>query len=197
MGDHAMLQVTDERKPSQSTTDSIVPPTRLHRPPVPNYGPPIQAPTQAWRTGVKAPVVPGLDYSGSDRTLVLFLSTDCIHCQHATPFFKSLAGKLAGVSPTASRMVAVYPQSAVRIRQSEGEALPFETKSDVDLGELGVRSTPTMLLVGRNGAVIKSWLGAPKGEVEREISASLLSQNLGREIQLRTPSESSRPKVGM
>src|SRR5665213_1996863 len=47
-----------------------------------------------FQPGVKAPVVPGIDYGKSDRTLVMFISTHCKYCEMSLPFYRELNGHL-------------------------------------------------------------------------------------------------------
>lgn len=129
----------------------------------------------SFKTGMKAPVVPKVDYSSSDRTLVLFLSTHCKYCEMSLPFYRELNSGLSRNS-AGRRIVAVFPQTAAEVKAfKDREKLDMDTVADTQLSDFGVSGTPTLLLVGRDGNVIKSWVGAPAEQVKQAISAAFFA----------------------
>ena len=148
--------------------------SRLHvgNPPAPAIA---QRPAPpGFRPGARAPAVPGLDYARSDKTLVMFLSTSCKYCQMSVPFYNEL-GRMLGTANAQRRLVAVFPQAADEVgRFRAREKLDIETIVDTPLAELGVPSTPTLLLVAKDGTVIRSWVGAPQAQVKEAIAAALI-----------------------
>ena len=128
----------------------------------------------AFQPGAKAPAVPGIDYGNSDRTLVMFLSTHCKYCEMSLPFYRELNGRL-GSNGAGRHMVAVFPQTAAEVKTfKEREKLDIDTVAATELNEFGVSGTPTLVLVARDGSVIKSWVGAPADPVKEAISSAFL-----------------------
>ncbi len=127
-----------------------------------------------FQPGIKAPVVPGVDYRKSDRTMVMFLSTHCKYCEMSVPFYRELSGSLAS-KKGARRLVAVFPQTAEEVKAFiDKEKLAVETVAVPDLDTFGIGGTPTLLLVARDGTVIRSWVGAPQPQVKEAITAAFL-----------------------
>jgi thioredoxin-related protein len=73
-----------------------------------------------------------------------------------------------------TRLLAIFPQAV-------NESREYFAKHDVKLdtvrqavpASLGVKGTPTLILVDTNGVVIQSWDGMVPPEVENEILALL------------------------
>jgi len=140
---------------------------------------PKQAPRPSFRAGMRAPVVSGVKYGDSERTLVLFLSIRCTYCEKSVPFYRELATKLAGLDSSAKgklRMVAVFPQSKEDVEEFKAsQKLRVETVVGAAMGQLGVSGTPTVLLVSREGTVLRGWVGAPAKETQETITAAFIT----------------------
>jgi len=129
----------------------------------------------AYRPGTKAPVVSGVEYARSDRTLLLFLSTKCTYCKMSAPFYRDLETKLEAGNAK-HRLIAVFPQARSEVMEFKSlEKLDIEAVADAQLGELGISSTPTLVLVSREGIVIRTWVGAPGKETQTAIAAAFIS----------------------
>jgi hypothetical protein len=112
-----------------------------------------------------------VDWKKNGRTLILALSTKCHFCTESAPFFRKLA-KVPGRSAT---LLAILPQPV-----SESERYLDEENVHVDLvkqashSEVGIRGTPTMLLVNGGGLVIKVWVGKAEAKDQAQILGLLL-----------------------
>jgi thiol-disulfide isomerase/thioredoxin len=112
--------------------------------------------------------VPGLDLSRNRRTLVLALDSSCHFCRDSAPFYQ----RLAQAQPRGSddvEIVALFPNEAEAVRQlMKDEGLAFRSVSAVPVEKLGITGFPTLLLVGRDGRVERTWLGllTPREELE-------------------------------
>lgn len=127
-----------------------------------------------FQPGAKAPAVPGIDYANSDRTLVMFLSTHCKYCEMSVPFYRELSVRL-GNNSGGRKLVAVFPQTAEEVKAfTDREKLAIEAVAVTDLDTFGVGGTPTLLLVARDGTVIRSWVGAPQPQVKEAIASAFL-----------------------
>jgi len=107
--------------------------------------------------------LPGMDWHGNQRTLVLALSTRCHFCTQSAPFFK----RLVAAAGSNVRVVVAMPQSAeVARRYLRRVGLNVGEVREVSLGAIGISGTPTLLLLDNAGVVTSSWVGmlAPEGE---------------------------------
>ena len=113
--------------------------------------------TDATAVGTKlAERLPGIDWKRNRRTVLLVLSTHCHFCTESAPFFRQLSEK-AGNSVKLIGALPETPAEAGIYLKREGVRLN-EIKQ-VSLGKLGVRGTPTMLLLDDHGTVTASWIG--------------------------------------
>lgn len=98
----------------------------------------------------------GVDWQKNGRTLVLALSTQCHFCTASAPFFRTLVEQASNNVKT----VAVFPQSVDEAQKYlNGEGVRVDQIAQADLNRIGVRGTPTMLLVNNAGVVTNAWVG--------------------------------------
>jgi thiol-disulfide isomerase/thioredoxin len=107
------------------------------------------------QAGTKISLV-GIDWSKSDRTVVLALSTGCHFCSESAPFYQ----KLQQQNPNNVRLVAVLPQSVEDGRNYLTKlGVPLNDVVQAPLSSVGVSGTPTLLLINHDGVVTDSWVG--------------------------------------
>ncbi len=131
------------------------------------HRPSLLAPSIALGTGMKG-LVDGVDWQKNGRTLVLALSTQCHFCTASAPFFRTLVAQ-AGKNV---KIVAVFPQpvdEAQRYLMSEG--VRVDQIERADLNRIGVRGTPTMLLVDSGGIVTNVWVGKLQQNQQEKVLA--------------------------
>ena len=120
--------------------------------------------------------LPNVDWSKSDKNLVLALSTRCHFCSESTPFYQKLAQLKTGRGDV--RLIAALPQKV-----EEAQAYLSEHNLSVDevrqtsLDTIDVRGTPTLVLVDRNGTIVDSWKGKLPPEKETEVATRLFGEN--------------------
>ena len=110
-----------------------------------------------------------LDWKQNGQTLVLAISSTCQFCTDSASFYKTLVQ-----SKNATRLIAVLPQSpdeGKNYLQSLG--VTVDEIKQLSLDKLGVRGTPTLLLVDDYGLVKNSWVGKLPPDKESEVIASL------------------------
>ena len=113
--------------------------------------------------------VSGVDWSKSNHTLLLAISSKCHFCSESAPFYQRLSKERGRI-----QLVAVLPQSI-----SEGHTYLDSLKISVDdirqasLSSLGVRGTPTIILVDGAGRAVKSWVGKLDASQEADVMSSL------------------------
>jgi hypothetical protein len=114
--------------------------------------------------------LPGVDWAKNGQTLLLAVSDKCHFCSESAPFYQRLAhdhGK--------TRLLAVLPQPV-----EDGEKYLDSLKVTVDdvkqasFSSLGVRGTPTLILVDKNGVAINSWVGKLSDAREAEVLSRLM-----------------------
>ena len=107
--------------------------------------------------------IPGIDWSKSDATLLLVLSTKCIFCTESMPFYK----KLVQETGARTRFIAVFPQNENEARQYLREnGVAIEDVRQVSPALLGVSGTPTLILTDSQGTVQDLWFGRVGSNVE-------------------------------
>jgi len=109
--------------------------------------------------------IENIDWTKSPETLLLLVSTTCHFCSESAPFYQ----RLAQTHGTA-QLVVLMPQSV-----SEGKKylddlkVNIEDIRQVNFGSLGVRGTPTLILVDADGVVKGSWMGKLGPNDEKEV----------------------------
>lgn len=103
--------------------------------------------------------IPNLEWKQHRHTLVLALNTGCHFCEQSVPFYRTLGERLehGGVDLD---LVAVFPNDAAQVQQfMSKESLRVRSVAAVPLEKLRVNATPTLILVGNDGRVERSWIG--------------------------------------
>jgi hypothetical protein len=130
-------------------------------------------PEQASLAGTKVNV-PEVDWRRNGRTLVLVLQKGCRFCTESAPFYQRLvqdAAQSGGV-----RLVAVFPHEVEEGRQYLREInVPVEELRQVKMQELGLRGTPSLVLVNGEGVVTDLWFGKLPPDKEEEVLNRLKS----------------------
>lgn len=131
----------------------------------------VSKPRSAIEKGTKL-TLSNVDWSASPQTLLLVLSTKCNYCTVSAPFYRRLVDQSALSRNT--RLIALFPQT---IDESKAylatHNVAIETLQQVPLASLGVKGTPTLILVDTNGSVIQSWDGMIPPDAESQVLASL------------------------
>ncbi len=108
------------------------------------------------------------NWSESDNTLVMVLSTTCHFCTESGPFYKRMLEARADKKKL--RFVAVFPQA-------EEEAREYLKKLGIVADEirtapptsLGARGTPTLILTDSKGTAVNTWIGKLPSAKEDEL----------------------------
>jgi thiol-disulfide isomerase/thioredoxin len=112
--------------------------------------------------------VPGVVWSDSEETVVLALSNTCHFCTDSAPFYQRLSHELADREKV--RVVAVFPQGIDEGKKYlDGLNVPITQVAQATLDSLGVRGTPTLVIVDKSGRVKQSWVGRLTAERESEV----------------------------
>ncbi|HEX3818817.1 MAG TPA: hypothetical protein VHW45_00725 [Candidatus Sulfotelmatobacter sp.] len=112
-----------------------------------------------------------LGISGSQTALLLITASTCHFCQQSMPFYQALVpvAKRAGVRLVGAAEEA--PSTNADLFSAHGIALDAIIRSD-EVGILGA-PTPTLVLVGGDGVVQKTWVGSLLPQMQRDVLQSL------------------------
>jgi thioredoxin-related protein len=114
--------------------------------------------------------IQGVDWDKNGQTLVFALSTQCHFCKESAPFYRRLRQDLGG----SIKMIAVLPQSVAEAQQYlEAEGVRFDQVRQLAPAGVGVRGTPTILLVDSRGIVSRVWTGRLQEEEEEQVLSVL------------------------
>lgn len=120
------------------------------------------------RRGTKLSI-PGADLSQSQRILLMVLSTTCHFCTESAPFYQRIA---AGHGAT--RLVAIMPQPVGEAQNYLSQhGISVDEVRQVNLDAIGVRGTPTLILLDGTSSVLETWDGKLPPERESEVLARL------------------------
>lgn len=109
-----------------------------------------------------------VDWSKSNRTLLLVLQEGCHFCSESAPFYQRLARETAQASGV--HLVAVLPQdTAEGAKYLKSLSVPIQDVRQAQLDSLKVMGTPTLILIDDKGVVTNSWVGKLSSDKEAEV----------------------------
>jgi len=133
--------------------------------------PSTASPAPSVATGTKI-TLPDVDWAKNGKTLLLVLSTGCRFCSASAPFYQHLASK--AISQQGARLIAVLPQGVEQSREYlKSLNVTIDDVKQASPPALGVRATPTLILVNNVGLVTDSWVGQLSPDKEAEVFARL------------------------
>ncbi len=108
--------------------------------------------------------LPGVDWSKNEQTLVLAVSSTCHFCTESAAFYRDIRTR------SHVHTVAVLPQSVDEGRNYLSNlGVQVDQVLQAPLGSIDVNGTPTLLLVSRDGTVIRTWIGKLPPDLEKEV----------------------------
>jgi hypothetical protein len=112
--------------------------------------------------------LPGVDWSKNEQTLVMAISSTCHFCTESAAFYRDIRAR------TRVHTIAVLPQSVDEGRNYLGKlGVQVDEVLQASLGSIDVSGTPTLLLVNRDGTVIRTWIGKLPPDSEKEVLLSV------------------------
>lgn len=131
-----------------------------------NYGVP---------TGSKVSL-PDVDWEKNGQTLLLVLDTGCPYCTASAPFYQQIVRETAQNGRL--QLIAVLPQEVSKSRQYLSDLkVPIDEVRQSSLNALGVKGTPTLILINSKAEVVRSWPGKLPPEEESEVLLKISSLN--------------------
>jgi hypothetical protein len=116
--------------------------------------------------------IAGVDWAKADQTVLIAMRKDCRFCSESAPFYRRLVPELTKQGN--SRVIALLPE-----RENGGEAyiselgIPVSESKHVALASLGIKITPTLAIVDRNGVVTDMWVGKLPPRIESAVMKRL------------------------
>ena len=116
--------------------------------------------------------LPDIDWSKSDKNLLLMLSDTCRYCTESAPFYKRLVEERT--QRDSFHLTAVFPQPVSDgHKYLSGLGVNIDDIKQLPPGAIRIRGTPTLLLVNSAGVVTEEWLGKLPPEKENEVLSRL------------------------
>jgi peroxiredoxin len=117
--------------------------------------------------------LPGVDFSRSEKTLLLFLQPDCDICIKSLPFYRKLLDKFQDAGDVTLVLITPNePEVAREFFKSEG--LSLNTVLQGKRGLLGVQLTPTLMLADSTGTLHGQWIGELSPQQETDVWSMLM-----------------------
>ena len=114
----------------------------------------------------------GVDWKTNGKTIVLALQTRCHFCTESASFYQNLVKEKAKQANV--HLVAVLPDA---VQESEGYLKSLGISVDAiiqaPLNSVGIRGTPTVLMVDDTGTIRRAWLGRLDADRERDVIGTL------------------------
>lgn len=115
---------------------------------------------------------PDIDWSKSNKNVVLMLSNTCHFCTESAPFYKRLVQEQT--QRGTFRLTAVLPQPVSDGQKYLNElGVGINDIKQLTPGAIRTSGTPTILLVDSSGVVTDEWLGKLPPEKENEVLSRL------------------------
>jgi hypothetical protein len=125
------------------------------------------------RKGDRFGQLSGVDYKAFDRTLIIAMSSACDSCLDSIPFYKHLTESRVKGGQT-YQYFAILSEKQDEVEQFiQRFELNLPTVAGVDLKELKVAATPTLILVNSNGEIVDFWVGKLSKDAEQEVARTL------------------------
>jgi len=117
--------------------------------------------------------LPGVDFSRSEKTLLLFLQPDCEICIKSLPYYRKLLDKFRDVGDVT--LVLITPNEPEATREFfNSHGLSFNTVLQGKRGLLGVQLSPTLILTDSTGTVHGQWIGELSAQQETDVWTMLM-----------------------
>ena len=112
--------------------------------------------------------IAGLDFTQSDKTLVLAISSECKFCRASAPLYRQLRER--SEHNKAVKLVMIHPSSDSTFGEfSRQNGLGEVSVFPADFEDLKLIRTPALVLVNRGGRIQKVWIGKLSEKQEAEV----------------------------
>jgi Thioredoxin-like domain len=112
--------------------------------------------------------LPGVDWEKNEQTLLLVLDTGCAYCTASSALYQQIVREAAQHQRV--KLIAVLPQDVSNSKQYLSDLnVSINDVRQSSLQALGVKGTPTLILVNSKAEVVNSWPGKLPPAKEREV----------------------------
>lgn len=116
--------------------------------------------------------VGGVDWVKGGQTVLLVLQKGCRYCTESAPFYQRLIKETANRNDV--KLIAVFPHSVTEGKQYLDEiGVGIADIRQVDLSQIKVRGTPTLVLVNDSGVAVDVWRGKLPPDAEERVLSKL------------------------
>lgn len=115
----------------------------------------LSGPPRVIGKGVQIEPLAGYRWNSHEATLIMALRSDCPYCQASMGLYGRISNLWKDQMLNAYPLV-LFPDSA---KAAEPEIRDIQRLTNVDYLKLGIRGTPTVLLVDSRGKVLEKWAG--------------------------------------
>jgi len=134
---------------------------------------PGNPPPISLKVGDQLPSLSAYDWKTHDRTLVLALKQGCRFCDESIPFYRKLA-ELEKSNQIDAHLIAIFPDDPGAVRQLvDTHQLAVQAFPGIELSQMKVEGTPTLILVDRQGRVSKVWIGQLEAAGQADVVTSI------------------------
>ena len=117
--------------------------------------------------------LPDIDWEKNGQTLLLVLDTGCAYCTASAPFYQQIVRHNRGV-----QLIATFPQEISKSKQYLNDHnVPIDEVRQASLNSLGVKGTPTLILINSKAEVLRSWPGQLSTDTEKEVLSNIGALN--------------------
>ena len=114
-----------------------------------------------------------IDWEKNGQTLLLVMDTECRYCSASAPFYQQVVRENAQKRKV--QLIAVLPQDVANSKQYLNNlGVPIDEVRQSPLDPLGVKGTPTLILINDKAEVVRSWPGKLTPEEERDVLRQIL-----------------------
>lgn len=113
-----------------------------------------------------------LDSSQSEKSIFVALNPNCPFCTESAPFYRSIKESIT--QNREIRLVGLFsPEVTNEKDYVEKLGVGFDAIKKVSFDTLKIPSTPTVLVIGKDGTVLSVWRGKLPSEKEQEFLSQL------------------------
>ena len=122
--------------------------------------------------------LPDVDWAQNGQTLLVVLSNECHFCTESAPFYNKMI--LTAAERKDLRVIAVFPQAVDEAKAYLAQIqVPISDVRQISFYSIGVRGTPSLVLVDKAGLIKDAWLGRLRPDKEAEVLQRISCQECG------------------